>query len=134
MTGITAQLWAFWEQFVLNGTPIPAYQTGAVPEDASFPYITFDAAQGAALDTIPLTAIVWVKYEAENSSAAIAQRMAVLEAVSKAIPEGGARLDLADGFMILRRGSGDFLSSMTDEEDPTVLGGRVGYEVSFYTT
>lgn len=134
MTGITAQLWAFWGQFALNGTPIPAYQTGAVPEDAVFPYITFDAAQGAALDVIPLAAIVWVKHEAENSSTAIAQRMAVLEAVSKAIPEGGTRLDLADGFMVLRRGSGDFLSSLTDEEDPSVLGGRVGYEVTYYTT
>lgn len=134
MTDITTALWQFWGQFELNGKQIPAYQIGAVPDDAVFPYITFEPAQAAALSALPLVATVWVKYNGENSSAAVAQRSAFLEAVSRAIPQQGVILPLATGYLVLDRGSGDFLSTIVDDEDKTVLGGRVGYEVRYYTT
>lgn len=131
---ITAALWRFWGQFELNAKAIPAYQVGAVPDDAVFPYVTFSPAQAAAMSTLPMVATVWVKYNGEDSSPALAQRAAFLEAVSRAIPQEGVTLDVDGGFLVLNRGSGDFLATIVDDSDKTVLGGRVGYEVRFYTT
>lgn len=131
---ITAALWRFWGQFELNSKAIPAYQVGAVPDDAVFPYVTFSPAQAAAMSTLPMVATVWVKYNGEDSSPALAQRAAFLEAVSRAIPQEGVMLDVDGGFLVLNRGSGDFLATIVDDSDKTVLGGRVGYEVRFYTT
>ena len=131
---ITSALWRFWGQFTLDGVAIQAYQTGTVTEDASFPYVTFEAPRAASMGTMPLTAYLWTRYAGENSASAIAQRLAWFEAVEQAIPEGGVKLPLPVGFLMIHRGSGDFLYPGTDEEDKTVLFARVGYECTYYTT
>lgn len=131
---ITAALWKFWRQFELNGEEVIAYQSGAVPSAAAFPYVTFDAPRAETMGTLPLTAVIWCRHDGDNVAPAIAQRLAFWEAVEKALPDGGVTLPLSIGFLMLRRGSGDFLYPVTDEEDNTVLGGRVGYEVTYYTT
>ena len=133
MTDITSALWRFWSQFEMNDVPIPAYQSGVVPDDAAYPYITFDPAQADAMSTLPLSATLWVRYVNENSAQAIAQRTAFMGAVRRALPPGGVILRLDVGYMVLRRGSGDFLSTLTDENDRNVLGGRVGYEIQYMT-
>ena len=124
-------LWSFWAQFQLNGTPIPAYQSGGVPDGQEFPYITFDTSRPDTMNTMPMTAFGWFR----NGDRAIsfAQRLAWWEAVEKAIPEKGVRLPLSVGCLMIHRGSGDFLTPGTDEEDKTLIFGRVGYEVTFYT-
>lgn len=130
---ITSALWRFWRQFQLDGVDVIAYQSGVVPSFAEFPYITFDAPRGDTMGTLPLTAHVWCKYEGENVSPAMAQRIALWEAVEKAIPVSGVMLPLSVGFLMLRRSSGDFLSPVDDPDDKTVIGGRIGYEVTYYT-
>jgi hypothetical protein len=134
MTEITRALWAFWGQFEANGHPLTAYQTGAVPDGAALPYVTFSPAQTAAFDTLPLVATLWVRHDGENTAPATALAAAWMDAVSAAIPQEGVRLDLHNGFLILDRGSGDFLSMTSDPEDKNVLGARVGYEIRYYTT
>lgn len=133
MTDITSALWRFWSQFEMDGEPIPVYQSGVVPDDAEYPYITFDPAQADAMNTLPLSATLWVRYANGNSASAIAQRTAFMGAVRRALPPGGVILRLDVGYMVLRRGSGDFLSALSDENDRNVLGGRVGYEVTYCT-
>lgn len=130
---ITAALWRFWRQFELDGEEVIAYQVGAVPSSAEFPYITFEAPRAESMGTLPIAATVWCKANEENMSPAIAQRLALWEAAEAAIPEGGVMLPLSIGFLMLRRSSGDFLYPLADEEDPTIIGGRVGYEVTYYT-
>ena len=135
MIDITSALWRFWEQFTLDGAPVPAYQADAVPDDAAYPYITFEAPQGEAFGRLPLVARLWCRYELENNAAAIAQRMAIGEAIAKAIPPlVGHKLPLSVGFLMLYRGSGDFLYPMQDAGDKNVIGLRIGYEVTYYTT
>lgn len=134
MINITSRLWSFWSQFECNGLPVPAFQEGAVPDGTPFPYITFSPAKAAAFGLLPTFATVWVKYTGENSSEGIAQRIAILDAVGRAIPEAGVRLDLPDGFMILTRGTGDFLIGDTDPDDKTILVGRILYGITYYTT
>lgn len=47
-------LQSFWESF-----DIPAYDENTVPDGATLPYITYEAAIGSFGDNVPLTASVW---------------------------------------------------------------------------
>lgn len=132
MKSLTASLWEFWSQFECDGKPVPAYQDGAVPNGAEFPYITFTPVRGRAFSTLPAYATVWCKYTGENSAAGIAQRIAIMDAIARAIPETGVRIHVPGGFVVMNRGSGDFLSGDTDPDDKTILVGRVICEITFY--
>ena len=124
-------LWEFWAQLAINGTPILVFHSGGVPEGQEFPYITFETPRPDTMATMPLTAFCW--FRNTDKAVSYAQRLAWWEAVEKAIPLQGVKLPLSVGFLLLRRGSGDFLYPGADEEDKTVLFGRVGYEVTYYT-
>lgn len=128
---ITRALWDFWAQFSLNSTPIPVFQAGGVPDGQEFPYITVEIPRPDTMATMPLTAFGW--FRNDDKAVSFAQRLAWWEAVEKAIPLQGVRLPLSVGCLMLRRGSGDFLTPGTDEEDETLFFGRVGYEVTYYT-
>lgn len=123
-------LWAFWRGVTVNGETYPAWLQGQVPDDAQFPYVTFNVAKSAAFGTVPLSATFWTKSDAGESNNAL--RAAFFDAASLAVPESGTRLEWDGGFCLIHRSSGDFLSIMTDEEDESVIGGRVGIEVTFY--
>lgn len=47
---------SFWSNF-----GIPAYNQTSVPDNAEFPYITYDTAIGSLDDLIPLSASIWYK-------------------------------------------------------------------------
>ena len=47
-------LYSFWSSF-----GIPAYEENSVPENAAFPYITFEATVGDFENIIPLSASIW---------------------------------------------------------------------------
>lgn len=128
---INDALWAFWAQFQLNGTPIPVFQSGGVPDGQEFPYITIEITRPDSMSTMPLTAFCW--FRNADRAVSFAQRLAWWEAVEKAIPLQGVRLPLSVGCLMLHRGSGDFLTPGKDEEDDKVFFGRVGYEVTYYT-
>lgn len=130
MTGIYQALYAFWSQFTYGGSSIPAYLQGHVPEDAAFPYITFDVASGRAFATSVVTATVWCR--AESGINVNVQRAAILDSIERALPEADLRLDFPGGFAMLRRGSGDFHSYITDEDDKSVVGGVTRCELTAY--
>lgn len=84
---------------------------------------------------LQVSATLWTRYDGDDSATAIAQRMAMGDAVSAAIPPlVGVRIPLPVGFLMLYRGSGDFLASMDDPDDARVLGLRIGCEAIYYTT
>lgn len=128
---ITRALWDFWAQYSINGTTIPVFQSGAVPDGQEFPYITFDAPRPDSMGTMPMTAFCW--FRNADKAVSFAQRLAWWEAVEKVLPKEGLQLPLSVGCLMLHRGSGDFLSPGTDEEDKNLIFGRVGYEVTYYT-
>ena len=130
MTGIHQALYAFWSQFSYGGNPIPAYLQGHVPEDAAFPYITFDVASGRSFATSVVTATVWCR--AESGVNVNVQRASILDSIDRALPEADLRLDFQGGFAMLRRGSGDFHSYITDEDDKSVVGGVTRCELTAY--
>lgn len=123
-------LYAFWSGISVDGQTFPAWLIEAVPEDATYPYVTFDVSRAAAFGVSYLTATLWQKKE--NGDSKNAARAAFFDAVSKAIPEEGVKLTWDGGFCILHRSSGDFLTLMRDENDKDVIGGRVAYEATIY--
>ena len=62
----------------------------------------------------------------------MARAAAILDSIDKALPEADLRLDFPGGFAILRRGSGDFHSYITDEDDKSVVGGVTRCELTAY--
>ncbi|MBR3795780.1 MAG: hypothetical protein IKK34_07100 [Clostridia bacterium] len=126
-------LTTFWSQFTSGGEAVPAYLQGLVPSHVPLPYITMQMSMGDALQTTPMVAQVWVKHaEGDSTAAANAQRAEILNQIAEALPSTGVRLPCEPGFLMLRRSSGDFITLMLDADDPSIYGGRIGYEVTYY--
>lgn len=130
MTGLHQALYRFWSQFSYGGASIPAYLEGHVPDGAGFPYFTFSVAEGRAFATTVVSATVWC--QAGSGVNVNAQRAAILDSVDMALPEADLRLDFQGGFAMLRRGSGDYHSYITDEEDKSIIGGTTRCELTAY--
>lgn len=130
MTGVHQALYGFWSQFSYGGAAIPAYLVGHVPDGASFPYFTFDVSDGRAFSTSTLTATAWC--QAGGGVNVNAQRAAILDSVDKALPEADVRLDFPGGFVLIRRGSGDYHNYITDANDKSIIGGITRYEMTVY--
>lgn len=130
MTEIHQALYAFWSRFSYDGVPIAAYLDGHVPEGAAFPYITYGVSAGRAFATSMLSATVWCM--ATSGMNVNAQRAAILDSIDRALPEGDTRIDMPNGFLILRRGSGDFHAYQNDDNDTGVVGGITQYEMTVY--
>ncbi len=131
MTELQRALCAFWGSFRYGGARLPAYAQESVPRGVFLPYLTFETRKIAAMQATSTAAIAWV--EAESVSE---KETALMEDFARAIPEGGARLNVPGGFLMLYRAS-SFLSLIPDMEESgqpgRVLGIRVGYEAHFYT-
>lgn len=127
MKALQRALTRFWQGFSYGGMPLKAFLSGHVPSGTSFPYITYEVAQGEAFRDTVLTAFVWCKGQEAN-----VQRAEILDLIAQAIPTPGRKLPLDGGFVMLYRNPANFQSFYDDPEDVTVLGGRTSYEVRFY--
>lgn len=124
MSDILAALYAFWSQF-----GIPAYLSDQVPEKATYPYITYTAASGAAFSTSVIVAYAWYKGGNETNT----DRRKIADAIADAIPNRGALIELpSGGCLVLDRGS-DFQTLYQDPEDEDVIAVRTSVEVRYYT-
>lgn len=129
-------LYAFWSGFTDDGAPMEAYLTGHVPDDALFPCVSFANVQGAAFGRVPATAFVWIKHSAGVNVKE--KRDAFFGQVRRAIPESGRVLRYDGGMCVLYRNKNDFLSDYnppgeTNFTDAPIRGGRVSYELVFYS-
>lgn len=128
MMAFHVALMRFWQQFGL-----PVFVEGCVDDGAEFPYVTIRISESTLMGGAFLMATSWHrKSEGESMSVAMAERGAFLDAVAKAIPEEGSLLRYDGGYAILDRPASDFLSYAVDVVDPTIIGGRVSYEVRFF--
>lgn len=123
MTGIKKALYAFW-----SGFGIPAYLADCVPASAEYPYITYEAVQGAGLGWTILTATAWFADTGSGNK----DRTALMDEIAKAIPESGTRIQCDDGFAVLYRNSDNFLADTYDGDGSKILGGRVSYRINYY--
>ena len=100
-----AAIYQFWNSFGLT-----AYEENTVPDDADFPYITYQLVTDSFDYEIPLTASIW--YRSESWTAINAKA----EEVSQKISRGGKIIPCDGGAIWLKRGQ-PFAQSMGDESD-----------------
>lgn len=131
MTELQRTLCAFWGSFRYGGVRLPAYAQESVPRGVSLPYLTFETRKSAAMQATGTAAIAWVEADSVGE-----KETALMDDLARAIPEGGARVNVPGGFLMLYRASPSFLYLIPDLEASDgpgrVLGIRVGYEAHFY--
>ena len=101
-------LHAWFSQF------LTAYPTSNVPEDAVFPWLTYELITGSwESGEIALTVNLWYYTESEAIPNAKAQEL------SDAIGYGGVTLPCDGGFIWLKRGS-PWCQNLQDDTDPNI--------------
>ena len=100
-----AAIYQFWNSFGLT-----AYEENSVPDDATFPYITYQLVTDSFDREIQLTASIW--YRSESWTGINAKT----EEISQKISRGGNIISCDGGAIWLKRGQ-PFAQNMVDESD-----------------
>ena len=103
-----AAIYQFWNSFGLT-----AYEENSVPDDADFPYITYQLVTDSFGREIPLTASIW--YRSESWTAINAKT----EEISAHIGLGGKIIKCDGGRIWIKRGQ-PFAQNMGDESDDLI--------------
>lgn len=103
-----AAIYQFWNSFGLT-----AYEENSVPDDAAFPYITYQLVTDGFDREVPVTASLW--YRSESWTAINSKT----EEISQKISRGGKIISCDGGAIWLKRGQ-PFAQSMGDERDDLI--------------
>lgn len=101
-------------QSFFGGFGIPAYPNTSVPDDAAFPWLSYELVTGS-FDSgeVSITVNLWYYTESEAIPNAKAQEM------SDKIGMGGVMLPCDDGAIWIKRGS-PWCQSIRDDVDPII--------------
>ena len=116
-----AAIYQFWNSFGLT-----AYEENSVPDDAAFPYITYQLVTDSFDREIPLTASLWYRSESWTDI------NAKTEEISQKISRGGKIISCDDGAIWLKRGQ-PFAQSMGDESDDLIKRKYLNITAEFMT-
>jgi hypothetical protein len=116
----TSAIYQFWNGF------LTAYEENTVPEDATFPYITYQLVTDSINNNVQLTASVWYRGEGWL------QANAKAEEISKAIGRGGIFLHCDGGKIWLKRGT-PFAQNMGDNTDNLIKRKYLNITAEFLT-
>ena len=116
-----AAIYQFWSSFGLT-----AYEENTVPEDAAFPYITYQLVTDSFDRELTATATLW--YRGESWTAINAKT----EEIARFIGGGGCLLDCDGGFIWLKRGT-PFAQNMGDESDDLIKRKYINVTVEYMT-
>ena len=116
-----AAIYQFWSSFGLT-----AYEENTVPDDAKFPYITYQLVTDSFDREIQLTASLW--YRSESWTAINAKT----EEISQKISSGGKIISCDGGAIWLKRGQ-PFAQNMGDENDDLIKRKYLNITAEFIT-
>ena len=116
-----AAIYQFWSGFGLT-----AYEENTVPDDATFPYVTYQLLTDCFAREIQLTASLW--YRSESWTAINAKT----EEISQRISRGGKIISCDGGAIWLKRGQ-PFAQSMGDESDDLIKRKYLNITAEFMT-
>ena len=110
----------------LNGFGIPAYASSAVPEDASFPYMTYDLVIGEWMGgEVNMPVDVWYRTESE------AQPNTKVREMFTAIGLGGVTIPCDGGMLWVKRGSPWAQAVTVEGEDEMVKRRYVNINIEY---
>ena len=116
-----AAIYQFWNSFGLT-----AYEENSVPDDAAFPYITYQLVTDSFDREIQLTASIW--YRSESWAGINAKT----DEISQTISIGGKIIPCDGGAIWLKRGQ-PFAQSMGDESDDLIKRKYLNITAEFMT-
>ena len=116
-----AAMYQFWSSFGLT-----AYEENTVPDDAAFPYITYQLVTDSFDREIPLSASLW--YRSESWTGINAKT----EEISQKISRGGKIMPCDGGAIWLKRGQ-PFAQNMGDESDNLIKRKYINITAEFMT-
>lgn len=113
----------------LAGFGIPAYASSSTPDQAEFPYITYDLVLGTWGRTeVNVPVNVWYRTDSE------AVPNAKVREIAEAIGLGGVTVPCDDGMLWIKKGSPWAQSVTIDGEDEKVKRRYVNINIEFLTT
>ena len=116
-----AAIYQFWNSFGLT-----AYEENSVPDDAAFPYITYQLVTDSFYREIPLAASIW--YRSESWTGINAKT----EEIGHKISRGGKIIACDGGAIWLKRGQ-PFAQNMGDESDNLIKRKYLNITAEFMT-
>ena len=116
-----AAIYQFWSGFGLT-----AYEENTVPEDAAFPYITYQLVTDSFDREVVATASLW--YRSESWTAINAKT----EEISKKIGASGKKIAVDGGGIWIKRGQ-PFAQNMGDESDDLIKRKYINISIVFIT-
>ena len=116
-----AAIYQFWSSFGLT-----AYEENTVPNDAAFPYITYQLVTDSFDREVQVTASLW--YRSESWAAINAKT----EEISQKISRGGKIIPCDGGAIWLKRGQ-PFSQNMGDESDNLIKRKYLNITAEFMT-
>ena len=116
-----AAIYQFWNSFGLK-----AYEENTVPDDAAFPYITYQLVTDSFDREAHVTVSVW--YRSESWTAINAKT----EEISQKISRGGKLVSCDGGAIWLKRGQ-PFSQNMGDESDDLIKRKYLNITAEFIT-
>ena len=116
-----AAIYQFWSGFGLT-----AYEENSVPDDAAFPYITYQLVTHSFDSEVATTASLW--YRSESWAGINAKT----EAISQKISRGGKIISCDGGAIWLKRGQ-PFAQNMGDESDDLIKRKYLNITAEFMT-
>ena len=116
-----AAIYQFWSSFGLT-----AYEENSVPDDAAFPYITYQLVTDSFDREIQLSASLWYRSESWTDI------NAKTEEISQKISRGGKIISCDGGAIWLKRGQ-PFAQSMGDESDDLIKRKYLNITAEFMT-
>ena len=116
-----AAIYQFWNSFGLT-----AYEENSVPDEAQFPYITYQLVTDSFDREIPITASLW--YRSESWTGINAKT----EEISQRISRGGKIISCDGGAIWLKRGQ-PFAQSMVDKSDDLIKRKYLNITAEFIT-
>lgn len=113
----------------LNGFSIPAYASASVPDQAQFPYITYDLVLGEwGQPEVNMPVNVWYRTESE------AQPDAKVREIGERIGMGGVLLHCDGGVLWVKKGSPWAQAVTVEGEDEKVKRRYVNINIEFLTS
>ena len=116
-----AATYQFWNSFGLT-----AYEENSVPDEAAFPYITYQLVTDSFYREVPVTASLW--YRSESWAAINAKT----EEISQKISRGGKIISCDGGAIWLKKGQ-PFAQNMGDESDDLIKRKYLNITAEFMT-
>ena len=116
-----AAIYQFWNSFGLT-----AYEENTVPDDATFPYITYQLVTDSFGSEVPASASLWYRSESWI------EINVKTEEISQKISRGGKIISCDDGAIWLKRGQ-PFAQNMGDESDGLIKRKYLNITAEFMT-